>query len=363
MHLESIPVYDYNLLPFDAITGWSSVIWTERYQEIGDFEIRIPDKNPNIDQYRSRYLDKFMKIPYSDETMVIEEITYEGGRDDSAVYLRGRDVKSIFERRVLYTNQVIPYAPSTRETVMEIFRTEIENPENPKRRIPQIALDNPSSWEVYHLDYDSEEKNVWDIYLHCARIYRCGFRSYWSGGKIRFVFWRPFLKTGESDSFPVVFSEQYGTLTNIIYRRSAKTYKTTAYVHEVSSKNGYSIDIEVSNRFADGLNRRETWVHADTPAPLGPADEVTRAGYLRPKGVDALYDHALYDQITGNVPRNDLYTYGWGKDYFLGDTVLVASGGSTLKAQVKEFTYAWTIEGGSVCYPTLEATPVIDTLL
>lgn len=360
MHLESIPVYDYNLLPFDAITGWSSVIWTERYQEIGDFEIRIPDKNPNMEHYRQRYLDKFMKIPYSDETMIIEEITYEGGRDDSAVHLRGRDAKSIFERRVLLVNQVVAMGPTTREIVMEVFRTEIKNPDDPKRRIPQIELDNPSSWDAYHLDYDSEEKTAWDIYLYCARLYRCGFRSYWKDGKIRFVFWRPFQKTGEAGSFPVVFSEQYGSLSNVIYRKSAKTYKTTVYVREVSSRNAGVNLLDVSNRFADGLNRREMWVHADTPGYINLGDD---ASHLRSRGVAALYDHALYDQISGNVPRNDLYTYGWGKDYFLGDTVLAVSSGSTLKAQVKEFTYSWTIEGGAVCYPTLEATPVIDTLL
>ena len=294
MYLETIPVYNHGLSPVAAIKGWSSVIWTERYQEIGEFEIRIPERNPNLLTYLDEYIDKFIKLPYSEETMIIEEITYEGGRDQSAVYIRGRDAKSILQRRVLVATQLIPYGVPTNDMLIQIFNDEITNPSEKGRQIDLIAFDNPSSWSNQHLDYETKDKSVWDLFLYCAQIYKCGLRTYWKDGKIRYQFWKPKVRSGENNTFPVVFNEELGTLTNIVYRKTSKTYRTSAYVHvEGGSDNSVIINEDVSNRYGIGLNRREMFVNPgwNNTSQLIDTPDLRRS--LRPYAVSALYDHAF----------------------------------------------------------------------
>lgn len=364
MYLETIPVYNHALSPVAAIKGWSSVIWTERYQEIGEFEIRIPERNPNLLTYLDEYMDKFIKLPYSEETMVIEEIAYEGGRDQSAVYIRGRDAKSILQRRVLVATQLIPYGVPTNDMLIQIFNDEIANPSEKGRQIDLIAFDNPSSWSDQHLDYETKDKSVWDLFLYCAQIYKCGLRTYWKDGKIRYQFWKPKVRSGENNTFPVVFNEELGTLANIIYRKTSKTYRTSAYVHvEGGSDNSVIINEDISNRYGIGLNRREMFVNPgwNNTSQLIDTPDLRRS--LRPYGVSALYDHAFYDNITGEITRNSLYSYGLGGDFYLGDRIAVEVGGRRQYARVKEYTFSWTIENGFTAYPTIDSTPVADSFL
>lgn len=364
MYLETIPVYNYGLAPVSAIKGWSSFIWTERYQEVGEFEIRIPERNPNLLTYLDDYMDKFIKLPYSEETMIIEEITYEGGRDQSAVYIRGRDAKSILQRRVLVATSVIPYSVPTNEILLQVFNDEIASPSELSRQIDLIALDDPSSWSVHHLDYETKGKSVWDMFLYCAQIYKCGLRTYWKNNKIRFQFWKPKVRSGEDNTFPVVFNEELGTLSNIIYRKTSKTYRTSAYVHvEGGQNNSVIINEDVSNRYAKGLNRREMFVDPQWNNQNQLVDNPGVRATLRPYGVSALYEHAFYDNITGEITRNDLYSYGLNGDFYLGDRIAVEVGGRRQYARVKEYTYSWTIDNGFTAYPTIDSTPAADSFL
>lgn len=364
MYLESVTVYDHFLNPVASIHGWSSFIWTERYQDVGEFEIRIPDSDPDLLGYLDDYMDKFIKIPYSEETMIIEEIAYEGGRSDSAVYIRGRDAKTILNRRVLVATSTIPYGPTTDEVLRQVFDDEIANPSEKGRQIDLVKFDNPSSWKAHHLDYDVKGHSVWDLFLYCAQIYRCGLRSYWRDGKIRFQFWAPRERSGIGGSFPVVFSEETSTLTNIVYRKTSATYRTSAYVHvEGGPNNSVVINEDVSNRFGKGLNRREMFVDPGWQNMSQLSDNSAIRQSLRPYGRSALYKQAFFDNITGEVKRNGLYTYGLDQDFFLGDRVALEVGGRRQYARIKEYTFSWTIENGFIGYPTLDSSPVGDTFM
>lgn len=365
MYLQHVTVYRPNMAPMGSISGWSSFIWTERYQEPGDFEIRIPTRDPDIQRQVYLYLDTFIRIPYSNETMIVEEVKYEGGRKDSALYIRGRDAKTILERRAIVGQLVFPSGPGADEIVRSVFETEITAPAEASRRIDRVALDNPSSWTVHHIDYNPRGKSVWDFYLHCARAYRCGLRTYMNGTTIRFQFWRPIDRTTAKPGInPVVFSEAQGNLINAVYRKSTKTYKTTAYVHvEGGPNNSVIINEDVSNAYAKGLNRREMVVNPGWENQSQMIDDPELRKSLRPYGVAALYEHAFYDQVSGDASGRDDYEYGWGKDYFLGDKVNTILAGQVTPARVKEYTHSWTVDGAYKGYPTLDASPEMSANL
>nr|DAW67951.1 MAG TPA: hypothetical protein [Caudoviricetes sp.] len=361
MYLESVRVYNNDLVAIDAVTGWSSVVWTERYQDFGEFEIRIPDARADIQSYKDRFFDNLLQIPYSNESMIVEEITYEGGRTTPAVYLRGRDAKSLLQRRVLAATQVIPMGPSTREIVLQAFNDEVANPSEKGREMKYLALDDPSSWSVHHLDYDPDGKSLWDLFLYCAQTYYCGLRSYMQGRKIRYQWWKPRDRTGANQTYPVLFSEDLGSLSNIVYRRQSRTYRTSAYVHIQVGENQSSLSryaTDVSNRFGQGMNRREMWVSPGWN--YTPKNANGLAGVLAPYGRTALHQHSLADEISGEVLRHDMYEYGFDKDFFLGDLVAVEVAGKRSRARVKEYTHSWTIDQGYRAYPILDASPIME---
>jgi hypothetical protein len=81
------------------IQKWTSLIWTERYTEAGDFTL----KTSNIEETREALpLRSFVSLLDSTETMIVEkqEISYDAfGVPEMTV--TGRSVESFFENRVL----------------------------------------------------------------------------------------------------------------------------------------------------------------------------------------------------------------------------------------------------------------------
>lgn len=77
--------------------SFSSLVWTERYQEYGDFVLDIPLNAANVDVYkRGNYL--FMDD--SEDVMIVETVEINNDVEAPTLEVSGRSLTSILDRRV-----------------------------------------------------------------------------------------------------------------------------------------------------------------------------------------------------------------------------------------------------------------------
>lgn len=85
------------------IDNFVSFIWTDRYDDYGDFELVIPEEDFDPNLYKP---ERLITINDNDRYMIIETITIddvkESGRENKTTYtIKGRGVESLLERRVV----------------------------------------------------------------------------------------------------------------------------------------------------------------------------------------------------------------------------------------------------------------------
>lgn len=85
------------------IDNFVSFIWTDRYNEYGDFELVLPEEDFDPNLYRE---ERLISINDSERYMIIETIVFddvkESSRENKKTYtIKGRGVESLLERRVV----------------------------------------------------------------------------------------------------------------------------------------------------------------------------------------------------------------------------------------------------------------------
>ena len=102
-----------------VIEAYRSFIWTERYEDIGDFELYVPASAPYLDKLRNDFYIMCSESPIREaridedpgglqtskliKLMIIEKIEYKTDLEDgNSVLISGRSLESILERRIVW---------------------------------------------------------------------------------------------------------------------------------------------------------------------------------------------------------------------------------------------------------------------
>lgn len=122
---------------FGLEEGYSSLVWTERYQEAGDFVLEIPLNVAKLDWYIP---GNYITLDDSEESMIIEARTIDDDYEEPLLKVTGRSLSSLLNRRVNasrcvelqavseYYNGVITYSGSANSILNSIIEDELHNP-------------------------------------------------------------------------------------------------------------------------------------------------------------------------------------------------------------------------------------------
>lgn len=129
------PRYSTSYLPDVTIEGFSSMIWTERYQAFGEFELR----SPRVEYIRSTLPeDTLVSHQGTDVAMIVEshEIT-ENDEGEREIVVKGRSLDSFLEHRFVEG----PYQKKRlmRQTYNQVTAAAV---------LLWQAFDNASGWDV-----------------------------------------------------------------------------------------------------------------------------------------------------------------------------------------------------------------------
>lgn len=323
METLNLYVYDKSMRLISIIDSYSSLIWTDRYDDCGDFEIAFPYSEEAEEYLEVLKKDCYCGIDYSLRKMIIEKIEYEYSEDGaSTIIVSGRSLESILARRIILGKT--EFGTDSSETNLQngiktILNQNVISPSDPKRAIQNFIFQESEDEKITSLTF-SESYNGEDVYSIISELCKdkkIGFKITFNNNN-EFVFE---LFAGDDHSYDqqtnpvIVFSPYYDNLKNSNFYTSTEEFKN---VMLISVDESTTISASNITPEPEGLERREILVDKNDLKTNQSSNLSTKR--LQVKAQKKLKNE--YDVKTGfdaEIVPDVLYRYG--EDYDIGDIV------------------------------------------
>lgn len=354
---------DSDLRRENVVEKFESLIWTERFSGVGEFELVIPQSFPSRRLFQPNtwlaLQDTFrcMKVETS------ENYTDDDGRDLTKI--SGPSIEKILDDRVAFnvkddmtTNPkwvISGQTPmGTARTIFNyICRDGIVDPDD---IIPFLDLANdlfpedtiPEPTDIITVEIEPQSvlaalKNLGDLYDFGMRLVRnyetsiIAFQLYTGSDRT----------SGQTTLPPVIFSPNLENLSSPRELASINGSKNVAYVYSpVGFEEVFPDDVDPA---ITGFQRQVLVVRADDITDTNPA---IASALMIQRGKEELSKHRDVGMFDGVISQNSQYKYG--VDYFLGDVVETQNkAGFANYMRVAEQIFVSDREGDR-SYPTLE---------
>lgn len=361
-----IYILDLSYQPRDIVDVYISFIWTERYNEVGDFELVLHDSPSNRTRFTS---GTKLHINGSDRVMIVE--TLETAKDDdgnATITVTGRSLEFILDNRAAMafvgpenTSPKIVLTGFPQYVVTELTKQVIYDPvthagDGLDYFNGCFEVSNGIAWPNEEITFESDMGSLLDAIQNICAQYKLGFRirrgSNQAPGELPeyYLVFECYVgknrTNGQTAVPPVIFSERMDTLSSVKELTSIADYKNVAYV--IGNE---AVEIVYANNVEESVkdfDRRVIFVDGtDVDLPIGA--ELTAA--LTQKGKEELAKHRPVIVFDGEVSQNGKNIYN--TDYELGDLVEMHSlSGYANRMLVTEQIFISDSEGIR-SYPTL----------
>ena len=340
----NVTILDPNLIPISVIDSYKSFIWTDRYDEAGDFELYTSAFNKSV---KDICLDGYVRIKNSEHLMLVEKILIESDVEEgSHATISGRSIEVILERRILWEKATLK--GNLQNEVKRLIEENIVSPTDESRKIDNFIFEVSDDPIITALEIDAQYdigENLYDIVKTICSDKSLGFKITVDDNQ-QFIFK---LYAGTDRSFEqtenpgVIFSPMYDNLINSNYVESLSSFKNLVLVQ--GKQNGATVFETVGD--VSGLNRRETYVNA---TDITSGDDIRTM--LQQRGKEELNNYSNISSIEGEVDVNLMYKYG--EDFFNGDIVQIANEyGNSGRARITEIVTS-VDENGTSVYPNFK---------
>lgn len=350
-----------------VIDSFESLIWAERFREIGDFTLNV---NPTLANKNALRIGTNLAMNLSNRVMTVETIEEKHNADGRRLLeIRGRSLEKVMLDRVaknstddLTTSPKWTITDTPAEIARKIFRDIcITGILDSNDVIPFINEGTFMPADTIPESLDDITVNLDPQLVHTAvsdlcEIWNMGYRLLRNGdlSELWFDIYMGSDRTSKQTILPaVVFSPELDNLQDTSELSSIAEAKNVAYVY---SPAGFmkvyapNVDPEV-----EGFQRRILVVVATDITVSNP--DVEQA--LIQRGEEELSKHRAISAFDGVINPNSEYKYG--RDYNLGDVVEQRSDtGETQDMRVTEQIFTSDSEGEK-SYPTLVKNEYITT--
>ena len=356
-------VLDTNLEPFAVFDTYSSLIWTDRYNECGDFEIYTAMTEDLLTYIKQDY---YLRRSDSDHVMIIEKLEIDTDAENgNNITITGRSLESLLDRRIIWNQTLL--SGNFQDGIEKLLNENVISPSNESRKISNFKMEKSTDPEITGLTIEAEYKgdNLYDVLTTLCAERSIGFKVTLSNDN-QFVF---SLYSGEDRSYDqtnnpyVIFSPNFDNLISSNYIESRSSLKNVTLVSAEDSDNRPEEEgaeaplVETAVGNVSGMNRREIFTDygsisrkTDDDRTLSDS-EIT--AMLRQKGKETLSENAEVLSFEGEAETSLMFRYG--EDFFIGDIVQVEDHyGHETRARVIELITSDATDGFSI-YPTFSA--------
>lgn len=253
--MNDIYVYDRYLKLIGIVDTYKSLIWANRYNDVGDCELYIMANDTNIELLQKN----FYLVRPDDNSMICQIKKIELNTDSESgdfLIITGYDVKRWLDQRIIW--DIVNVDGNVEEFIRGIvdhslITTSSERQITDPAGTPILYLGDPALFNTATTEQIAYKKIGEKVREYCVR-YGWGYRITFSESKLYFE-----LYQGADRSLEVVFSDEYDNLITTTYSEDETHMGNVALV--VGEGEGSERARNVSG-YAEGIDRYELFVDA-----------------------------------------------------------------------------------------------------
>lgn len=338
-----IRIYDAKLDLKGIIENQTSLIWTGRYFEPGEFELHAPVTASNLSVLK---IGSLVTMSGRQDAGVIEDLAIVEGMEERGITARGRFLASYMDRRL------IRGTVNVNGKVGEVMRRLLSGAA-PLPLVEPGGLKGSERTVTGQIRY----KNLLRFETKLARYGGLGFRFRpdFTAKKIYFDIYQGIDRSaGQTENGRVIFSENYDNLDRAEYRANDQGCANVAYVLGKDAEGTETI-LEVGETESAGLERREIFVDATgVDAKEIPADEWKAS--VRMNGQNTLNARSFSETFECEILPSGNFSYR--THYDLGDIVTVRKAGWDIQRDLRVTEVQETYEHGAAAIRPVLGNPL-----
>ena len=316
MDIRELALYVYNASyqMIGVVEKYVSLIWSDRYDEAGDFELEVV-YDPGMKDLLQK--DRFVTTDYSDRTAVIEKIEISKDEDGNAMMvISGRSIEVILDRRIVLTKTEFKKDDNIllQNGVKKLLNENLIAPSDPKRQISNFTFSESSASQITSLKIEEtyDKDSLYEIVTGLCSDKHIGFKVLMDlSGRYTFSLYK-----GKDISKDVLFSPYYDNLNNSQYFSSTEDYKNVMFISKDDTD--YLTAFIDSSTEPEGLSRRET--HESASGLKENKEGDLTDDELKTKAVKKLKsEFKIQTGFEGDIIPDVLYAYR--TNYNVGDKV------------------------------------------
>lgn len=337
----------------DVVDAFESMIWTDRYNTPGDFELySLVDPGVLALLKKGYYLTR----EDSEHAMVIEarKIDTDEETGDHLV-ISGRSLESILDRRIVWVQTNLD--GTLQNGIERLLNENAINPSLPERKIPNLIFEKTDDPYIAGLKLSAQYTgdNLLAVITNVCETSKIGFKLTLNEKKqLVFKLYNGTDRSMDQIANPhVIFAPDQDNMISSNYSESDQPFKNVTLV--AGEDEGTSRRTAVVGS-STGLYRRELFTDArDIQSENEDGTKIDNATYqslLEQRGTENLFENQRDISFESSVDTT--YEYDYGVDYFMGDVVTAENEyGVGGRARIVEYIYSEDTTGYKE-YPTFE---------
>lgn len=351
--MTNIYILDRNLVPIGLTDEFISLIWTTRFNKVGDFELVLPVTVENINLFKQ---DRYLRYEEDDEYMLINEVNIQTDVEEgTSLFITGNTVGIVLDRRVIHPMTTLN--GSARAGIKKLLDTHILSPAIAERRWDQLNYVDITDPEISNGSVEAQytgDSLLGAIEDLCGVI-GLGFKVLYNPNiGFDFVLYTGKELSGEVPVFQTVtFSPDYENLSNSTFISNNLNHKTVTVVGGEGEGPERKYLTVYSDSSAKGLDRRELFTDARDISSDVDGVKLTTTQYnnlLKQRGNEKLKEYEPIIFFDGEADPKGIFKYG--SDFNTGDIVRIANEfGMSGRSRVVEYIRSEGVNGKAE-YPT-----------
>ena len=223
-------VLDKEINTLGLLDQFDSFIWTDRYNEAGDFEIYTAVTTDLLNLLKA---DRYLWWGETEHTMIIEQITIDTDEDTgNMLTVTGRSLESILDRRIIWSqtdlNDTLP------NCIKKLLNENAISPTDPNRKIPGLIFVDPTDTRLTSVKLEGQitGDNLYDTIVTFCQTYNVGFKvTLDETNQFVFSMYVGDYRSYSQDILPyVLFSPYFENVINSNYFENKSTLKNVTLV-------------------------------------------------------------------------------------------------------------------------------------
>lgn len=334
-----------------VIDDASDIIWSECYNDVGEFQIDIHATSRNC-----RYLkaDYYVFREKSERVGIIEKIYMQADAENGDYWkVSGRFLECLLERRIIWFQTI--FTNKTAEYVIRQFVYEnIINSSKKKRNIDNFKLGTSKGYTEVIDSIQRTGTNLLELVMELCKTYNFGFKVILNDlNQFEFSLYKGVNRSEAQEENPhVIFSDGFDNLKSNEYTYSSSDRKNVALVAgEGEGTDRRTISTYENNIETSGMERYE--IYADSRDISSNEGEVSISEYdsqLRSRGQEKIV--TLTELFDVDLELGNTYTYR--DDFIVGDIITAKNDnwGVSVNIRISAMTESEG-ESGNSLVPTL----------